>query len=202
MSGPIFSKNGQPLPQAILVTPTEPANQDHTERPRRKAASADRQIPWLWIATGGSVFWIVIVLIVAFTNFGQDPGARPVNEKAIAKAGIVEPAFQPVGVPVAVKVVEPAFAELDRKEPAPIDEPAPPAIDPANVVPHLVKQKPAALAEPRDDGDNFGFANCEKIGTNVKFMTEPPEAFKRARVEKKMVFVVHLSGNLEDPGFT
>ena len=43
---------------------------------------------------------------------------------------------------------------------------------------------------------------CARIGTQVKFMKDPPDAFRRARAEKKMVFMVHLSGNLEDPEFT
>jgi hypothetical protein len=33
-------------------------------------------------------------------------------------------------------------------------------------------------------------------------MKSPPDAFVKARAEKKLVFFVHLSGNLEDPGFT
>jgi hypothetical protein len=33
-------------------------------------------------------------------------------------------------------------------------------------------------------------------------MKEPTEAFARARAERKLVFVMHLSGNLEDKDFT
>jgi hypothetical protein len=46
------------------------------------------------------------------------------------------------------------------------------------------------------------FVNCDQIGVNVLFMKDPTEAFKRARSEKKMVFMIHLSGNLEDKDFT
>ena len=46
------------------------------------------------------------------------------------------------------------------------------------------------------------FVECARIGTQVRFMKEPAEAFQRARNEKKMVFMVHLSGNLEDKEFT
>ena len=43
---------------------------------------------------------------------------------------------------------------------------------------------------------------CARIGTEVRFMKAPVEAFKRAKEEGKMVFMVHLSGNLEDKDFT
>jgi hypothetical protein len=46
------------------------------------------------------------------------------------------------------------------------------------------------------------FVDCQQIGTDVRFLKNPTEAFQRAAVEKKMVFVMHLSGNLEDKDFT
>jgi len=33
-------------------------------------------------------------------------------------------------------------------------------------------------------------------------MKDPPEAFQAGQAERKMVFMVHLSGNLEDKEFT
>lgn len=39
-------------------------------------------------------------------------------------------------------------------------------------------------------------------GTSVAFVKHPPDAFKRAARENKLVFMIHLSGNFEDQGFT
>jgi hypothetical protein len=46
------------------------------------------------------------------------------------------------------------------------------------------------------------YADCGQIGSNILFMRDPPDAFQLARAEKKLVFVIHLSGNLEDKEFT
>ncbi len=43
---------------------------------------------------------------------------------------------------------------------------------------------------------------CEKFGTQIVFLSNPPDAFKKARDENKLVFFVHLSGNFEDKEFT
>jgi hypothetical protein len=39
-------------------------------------------------------------------------------------------------------------------------------------------------------------------GTAVEFVDTPSEAAKQALKEKKLVFVLHVSGNFEDPRFT
>ena len=73
-----------------------------------------------------------------------------------------------------------------------------------------VEKKPAAAAKADEEVEELGlapaangeFVECARIGTDVRFMKEPAEAFKRARDEKKMVFMFHLSGNLEDKEFT
>lgn len=46
------------------------------------------------------------------------------------------------------------------------------------------------------------FVDCAQIGTEVRFLKDPAAAFQRAAAEKKMVFMMHLSGNLEDKDFT
>jgi hypothetical protein len=43
---------------------------------------------------------------------------------------------------------------------------------------------------------------CGGLGTRVAFEPTAPDAFARAREENKLVFIIHLAGNLEDPGFT
>jgi hypothetical protein len=44
--------------------------------------------------------------------------------------------------------------------------------------------------------------SCGSFGTSVEFVDTPSAAAQRARKEQKLVFVLHVSGNFEDPRFT
>jgi hypothetical protein len=39
-------------------------------------------------------------------------------------------------------------------------------------------------------------------GTTVNFVNTPSEAARQAKKEEKLVFVLHVSGQFEDPGIT
>ena len=43
---------------------------------------------------------------------------------------------------------------------------------------------------------------CGSHGTTIDFVDTPAQAAKQARKEGKLVFVLHVSGNFEDPRFT
>ncbi len=43
---------------------------------------------------------------------------------------------------------------------------------------------------------------CGSFGTQVEFFATPSLAAREARKEQKLVFVLHVSGNFEDPRFT
>jgi hypothetical protein len=60
--------------------------------------------------------------------------------------------------------------------------------EPEQTVPSVVSQLAASCA-----GD---------YGTRVKFAKDPQEAFRLAAEQKKIVFLLQLSGNFEDPGLT
>jgi len=45
-------------------------------------------------------------------------------------------------------------------------------------------------------------ATCGSHGTTINFVDTPNEAAKQAKKEGKLVFVLHVSGNFEDPRFT
>jgi hypothetical protein len=53
------------------------------------------------------------------------------------------------------------------------------------------KDKPAAAGETS--------GSC---GTSIDFYDSPKDAAKAALKEQKLVFVLHVSGNFEDPRFT
>lgn len=52
-----------------------------------------------------------------------------------------------------------------------------------------------ALALPEE-------GTCGDYGTTVDFVDSPKEAAQLARKDGKLVFVLHVSGNFEDPRFT
>jgi hypothetical protein len=45
-------------------------------------------------------------------------------------------------------------------------------------------------------------ATCGSHGTRIDFVDTPSQAAKIAKKEEKLVFVLHVSGNFEDPRFT
>jgi hypothetical protein len=45
-------------------------------------------------------------------------------------------------------------------------------------------------------------AACGSHGTTIDFVDSPAQAARQARKEGKLVFVLHVSGNFEDPRFT
>ena len=58
--------------------------------------------------------------------------------------------------------------------------------------------KPPATTNPIDAAlDESG---CH--GTAINFLDTPSDAAKKAKKEEKLVFILHVSGNFEDPKFT
>ncbi len=61
-----------------------------------------------------------------------------------------------------------------------------------SVAPAGAKDEKPAAKEPA----------CGDHGTSVSFFDSPQEAAKRAAKDQKLVFVLHVSGNFEDPSLT
>jgi hypothetical protein len=51
--------------------------------------------------------------------------------------------------------------------------------------------------KPKGEGET-----CGSFGTHVEFLDTPTDAARQAKKEEKLVFVLHVSGNFEDPRFT
>jgi len=64
-----------------------------------------------------------------------------------------------------------------------------------------IEAHPAASAGPNPPKKPPEVA-CGKFGTRIAFEASCPDAFAQARKSNKLVFVLHLSGNFEDSGFT
>jgi hypothetical protein len=100
-------------------------------------------------------------------------------------------AAAPTAEVAAATIVPAATVAVSLPAPAPevpaADEtPAPPA--------GPVAPQPLAQAEPRPAGQTYG--------TRVTFLASPEEAMRVARRERKLVFVLHVSGNFEEACFT
>jgi hypothetical protein len=146
-------------------------------RPRKVLPGPD--IPWVKIGIGGAVAWALVTVFVGMYFLAQG------DRQQIDDAGGQPP---------------PPVRQIVDRGPGPgpgVAKPAPVAAK-AMEVPNL---------DGADDGpalglDKIDFVDCKRIETQVRFMKDPTDAFKRAKAEKKLVFVMHLSGNLEDKEFT
>lgn len=209
------ARSAPSIPTGILVSVTpdpEPS----------KRHGLVRRIPWPCIATGGSVAWFALlaVLLVSSSRPASGPPteAAPPAEPIVAAASPSIPAAPSAGPAPVELEARPPSVEAPKLPPSEVKQAADPRVSPGlktepqpEVVeetteveePKPQKVKRARPEQPAPKGlDLAVFANCEEIGTNVLFVKNPPEAFKRAKAENKLVFMVHLSGNLEDPGFT
>jgi hypothetical protein len=58
------------------------------------------------------------------------------------------------------------------------------------------------LAGPALAGDKEPVCSATEYGTAVKFYKTPSDAATRAKKDEKLVMVLHVSGNFENPDFT
>ena len=47
-----------------------------------------------------------------------------------------------------------------------------------------------------------GESSCSDYGTSVQFFKTPSDAATQAKKDQKLVMVLHVSGNFENPDFT
>jgi hypothetical protein len=151
-------------------------------------------IDWRVVAAAGLPVWAAVIGFVVWDK------ARPATPTV---AALPTPA---VTVPVALPTPAPAEDQTEPPDsrvivvPYPVPQPVK-AVRPARDVPFWLRDEsgePPALEPETADPD----AGCQTHGTAVKFVKSPTEAMSRARREDKLVCVLHLSGNLEDDGFT
>jgi hypothetical protein len=119
------------------------------------------------------------VLVVAL--FALVPHRRPAPA---APAGDVSPAL--------------LVAESAPKEVAPAPEPQASAPAPAPTPPEIDTTPVASLAEAVAAKAPV----CQQYGTKVDFYDSPAAATRNALKEEKLLFVLHVAGNFEEPGFT
>jgi hypothetical protein len=180
----------------------------------RKTALPARRSPWLWVVSGGSMAWALVVMTIALRAGGKESAAPPQTPEPPVQLAAASPA--PIPAPPLADVqyddgrdesIPLPLEPLLPRRPLPL---APEEAPPLKIIPMEqpkpeLPAKPPVIAEPKRpkrDIDLTVFANCASIGTDILFVKDPPEAFRRAKQEKKLVYMMHLSGNLEDKDFT
>jgi hypothetical protein len=151
-------------------------------------------IDWRVVAAAGVPVWAAVIGFVAWDKTRPRPAA-PAAVAAlpalVLPAPVAPPPSEPAKQPPPPVVVVPVV----------MHQPAAPA--PRRKVPFWLREE---ADEPRaeDAGEQVEAPadGCRTFDTAVRFVKSPTEAMGRARDEDKLVYVLHLSGNLEDEGFT
>jgi hypothetical protein len=109
--------------------------------------------------------------------------------------------LQPLEIVEANQVILPEGLDADKAI-GPVKEKVQPAMAPAPG-----GKVPADLGFPAKDDckvDKVGgpLPERENFGTTVEFARNPLEAARSAAAERKLTFVLHVSGNFEDARFT
>jgi len=155
--------------------------------PRRRTS------PWaIWvpIATVAAVLSVPALSLALLLSQAQSRHQRQMAA-AVAPEAVVPDAIR-ANAPAEKKAAEPAVANIDAVVAAPPlcdNNAADIAGDPFD---GAHQAKPAQ--PPRRDHEGFE--------TRVHFVRNPQEAARLAKQEHKLTFILHLSGNFEDPGFT
>jgi hypothetical protein len=160
---------------------------------------------WPVLAGTGIALLIVGVGLALAINILRKPASpvviapEPGSMRVVAQPPLAKPAAPPASPRPAPKSV-PSAAE-------PVPPPSPiPANSPPEAAPGQLKLldeidlPPLPIAPPRDEQPVL--PNFETHGTAVNFVRSPQVANRQAQLEDKLVFILHVSGNFEDPGFT
>jgi hypothetical protein len=149
-------------------------------------------IDWRLVAAVGLPLWAFLIGFVL---------ARKPAPVAAAPTPTELAAFQgPNGLPELP--AKPQTAEGVESIPAPreivyrteiITVPVPIPAEPVAVAPMEFKLPPSEVMP----GDR-----CKTFDTKVRFHAGLPEAAEEAKRSRKMMLVLHISGNFDDPGFT
>jgi hypothetical protein len=148
-----------------------------------------RLVDWRLVAAIGLPLWAFIIGVVV-TRKPAPPTPPPIESVgATAELPAPPPApAEPIPAPREV-VVRTEFQPL----PVVVPVPAPESVAAASDVPEEFKL-PASEVLPGD--------RCKTFDTKIRFHAGLPEAAQEAKLSKKMLLVLHISGNFDDPGFT
>ena len=151
-----------------------------------------RTSPWaIWLPVAAVALVVFVPALSLAVLLSQ---ARARHEAPVMAAVVPQELVVPEGIranaPAEQKADVAAQAEIPAVAPLPPDgKETCLDCDPFDVA---NQAKPAG--QPRPDREGFD--------TAVEFVRNPQEAIRLAKQENKLTFILHLSGNFEDPGFT
>jgi hypothetical protein len=199
-----MARRPRSIPVGILVSVSGPFER---RSPRRRADDppiTKEASPRPGVAVGVSLGSVLALLLIASGLFAaRAPWTHDATRGR--QAGVVPPGDERAALALQTVAQSPPRSEATAAAPV-VAEPAAAnpiatfferlaklqASAPASIVPEPL---PAAVAEPAAPA-------CSNLGTAVTFFEYPPDAFRLAARENKLVLVVHLSGNFEDQAFT
>lgn len=189
----------RPVPVGVLVT-------DRSQKLSRDMANLAPILPVMTnpnrVTTSTfrprSAVMCVGICLLGFASVGLNAVAlRPVKQSLIESAHPPETDLSATSEPLITIPIAEAATALNPVEPGearPIKGfvPSAPADFPSTT---------AALPEPIKISLSKG-PRCDRFGTAIDFLRSPTLAFDRSAREQKLVMVLHVAGNFEDPGFT
>jgi hypothetical protein len=155
-------------------------------------------VDWRVVAAAGLPVWAVVIGFVVWDKTHQPRPTEPVSVAPLMTL--------PIAAPIAPVASIPENPEAERADSRvivvryPVPQPVK-AVRPTRDVPFWQRDEsgePPTLEPETAEPESA----CQTDGTAVKFVKSPTEAMSRARREDRLVCVLHLSGNLEDDGFT
>ena len=144
-------------------------------------------IDWRLVAACGLPLWAFV--------FGMLLSPRPVRlvqtaPEVLTLVSATEPACATAPMPreIVIRESEPQVLSI------PLVVPVPVPTEPIGVIRAVENQLPASELLPAD--------RCKTFETKIRFHPTMADAADEARRSKKMLFVLHISGDFDDPGFT
>jgi hypothetical protein len=141
-------------------------------------------IDWRLVAACGLPLWAFLFGMLLSPRPARVAQAAPGDPAAAEWAGGIAEA--PMPREIVIREVDPEVVAVPVVVPV--------AADPFTVIVPVANQLPASEVLPND--------RCKTFDTKVRFHPTLADAADEARKAKKMLFVLHISGDFEDPGFT
>jgi hypothetical protein len=151
-------------------------------------------VDWRFVATIGLPIWAFLIGAVLMHRTAPAAPA-PAPTGPTAKAAVPPPPAPAQGPPA---VGDPGSREVVIREvqTVPVIVPVPAPADPLVAVPAGAGEFKLPASEVTPGG------LCRTYDTKINFHPDLPTAAEEAKHNKKMLLVLHISGNFDDPGFT
>ena len=143
-------------------------------------------IDWKLVVACGLPLWAFLLGVIVSPRQGRMAHALPPdNPPAVTPGGIEE---APMPRAIVIRETEPQVLSIPLVVPVPVRG------ETVAVAVPVEFQLPASELLPAD--------RCKTFETKVRFHPTMVDAADEARKSKKMLFVLHISGDFDDPGFT